>query len=432
MLPRKLRVRGGGLLVQIVVFQMLERTYNVVHWMATMQNDKSAMRRSGIAINLLSYFSAAWCGIVIIVLGCFWIGSSGFQIWKNLAEPGSDVADFAGRLTGAGLLGLLIVLVLGVSLGRFLLRALPPRLSERTRGGRFGTIGAVALCAVFVGLLVVWASMLAITQSDSTDSILSDPALASVGFSIVLAMFYMSCAIYPVILRHWKPRAFLERPFVLFLRRFSTFSDRAVISLVLREAASGVPVVFLTPEISRPGDWDPFVVGFAGLKLLHPWQSMPIVLRASDRDWQGAADELIRRSQTILLDTSETSSAMRTEAEMIDNAGRWSDTVSLRLFARNAAPGKDLVGGSTGARLIEYRKSWVRAFPRMTIGLVTVLIVCVFLGGPLLLIGPIFMRSSALILTIAVAAYAYYSAFVRPTINRKAKSALRAVLRTGS
>ena len=396
-----------------------------------MWNDKSAMRRSGIAINLLSYFSVAWCGIVIIVVGCLLISSTGFQIWKELADPGSGVADFAGRLTGAGSLGLFIILVLGVALGRFLLRVLPPRLSEQGRRGRFGTFGAVALCAVFVALFVFWTSVLVITQFDSPKTTLSDPALASVGFSILLAVFYMSCAIYPVIHRHWKPRAFLEQPFVLFLRRFSTFSDRAVISLVLREAAAGVPVVFLTPELSRPGDWDPFVVGFAGLKLLHPWRSIPIVLRASDRDWQEAADELIRRSKTILLDTSETSSAMRTEAEMIDNVGRWSDTVSLRLFAPNASPSKDPFGGSTSARLIEYRKSWVRALPRMGIGLVTVLIVCVFLAGPLLLIVPIFMRSSALILTYAVSAYAYYSAFVRPTINREAKSALRAVLRTG-
>lgn len=226
--------------------------------------------------------------------------------------------------------------------------------------------------------------------------------------------------------------AILDRPFVLFLRRFSSFSDRAVVSLVLREAASGVPVVFLTPELSRPGDWDPFVVGFAGFKLLHPWQSIPIVLRASDHDWREAADQLIRRSRTILLDTSETSSAMRAEAEMIDNAGRWSDTVCLRLFARNGSPSNDPFGGSTGARLIEYRKSWVRALPRMAIGFVIVLIVYEVLAGPLLFIGSIFMRSSALILTATMASYAYYSVFIRPTIDRKTKIALRAVLRGGS
>jgi hypothetical protein len=63
--------------------------------------------------------------------------------------------------------------------------------------------------------------------------------------------------------------------------------------MVLKQAASGVPVVFLTPTLSRPGDWEPFLVGFAGLKLLHPWQSMPIILRAPDDDWQQVADELI-------------------------------------------------------------------------------------------------------------------------------------------
>jgi len=396
-----------------------------------MEHDKLDPRRYWNALKLLSYLSAAWCGIVIMVVSSFWIASTGSQTWKELVDPGSGVDDFVGRLTAVGVIGSFIVLALGVSLGRFLLRALPPRFSERARRGWLGTIGAITLCAVIVGLLVLGLSVFAILRPDSPAPILSDPALASVGLSFLLAVFYMSCAIYAVILRNWKPRAFLDRPFVLFLRRFSTFSDRAMVSLVLREAASGVPVVFLTPEVSRPGDWDPFVVGFAGFKLLHPWRSMPIVLRASDDDWQAAADELMRRSRIILLDTSETSSAMRTEAEMIDHAGRWSDTVSLRLFARDASLDEDPFGGSTGTRLIEYRKSWVRAFPRMAIGLVIVLIACEFVTFPLSLIGPIFLRFSALILTIAVAFYAYYSVFVRPTIDRKANLALRAVLRAG-
>src|SRR5262249_30986530 len=118
--------------------------------MATMDDDKSTRRRYGNAIKVLSYFSAAWCGIVIVVVASFWIGNTGFTFWKELAEPGSNVGDFAGRLTGAGILGLFIVLVLGVSLGRFLLRALPPQFLKSSRRGRISTIGAVALCAVFV------------------------------------------------------------------------------------------------------------------------------------------------------------------------------------------------------------------------------------------------------------------------------------------
>jgi len=398
-----------------------------------MQNDDSAQRRYGNAIKLLSYLSATWCGIAIVAVGALSVASTGSQICKTLVEPHANADEFAGELFGAGLVGSFIILVLGVALARFLLRALPPPFSERAHRGWFDTIGVIALSAVFIGLIVlgVYEFLLASLIDAPTPILLNETGLASIGVSALLAALYTSCAIGPLILRHWKPRTFLDRPFVLFLRRFSTFSDRAVIHLVLKQAASGVPVVFLTPRLSRPGDWDPFVVGFAGLKLLHPWQSMPIILRASDDDWQRAAEELIRRARTILLDTSETSSAMRTEAEMIDNAGRWSDTVCLRLLVRNADPGNDLFGGSGRARTIDYTKSWVRALPRMTIGLATVPLTSLLLSTPLLLLAPVFMRPLALILIVIVAAYAYYSVFVRPTINREAKLALRAVLRVG-
>ena len=95
----------------------------------------------------------------------------------------------------------------------------------------------------------------------------------------VSVMIWVFGASGPLLLRHRKPRRLLDRPFVLFLRRFSTFADRAVIAMVLRQAPSGMPVVFLTPTRSQPGDWDPFVVGFAGMKLWHPFRSVPIVLR---------------------------------------------------------------------------------------------------------------------------------------------------------
>jgi hypothetical protein len=398
-----------------------------------MENDKSAQHRYGSAIKLLSYLSAAWCAIAIIVVGTLLISSSGSQVLETMAHPGSNIAELAGELCGLGLVSGFIVLVSGLALGRFVLRALPPRFLEGHRPGWFGTIRAIVLCIFLGGLLVLGVSVFLVASriDAATSKPLDETALASIGASAVLAMICTCCAMGPLILRHWKPRAFLDRPFVLFLRRFSTFSDRTVIALVLKQAPSGVPVVFLTPKLSRPGDWDPFVVGFVGLKVLHPWKSVPIVLRASDDDWRPAADELIRRAQTILLDTSETSSALRTEVEMIDNANRWSDTVCLRLLARNAGPGEDLLGYPLRARIIDYRKSWVRALPRMVIGLVIVQLTSVLLSIPLSVLTPGFMHPLALILILIAGTSAYYSVFVRPTINREAKLSLKTALQAG-
>ena len=236
----------------------------------------------------------------------------------------------------------------------------------------------------------------------------------------LLFLIWMCGSLGPLLLRHRKPQRLLERPFVLFLRRFSTFSDRAVIALVLRQAPSGMPVVFLTPTRSRPGDWDPFVVGFAGLKLWHPFQSTPIVLRARDERWRQIAEELISRARLILLDMSEVSNALQAEVEMITRAGRWSDTVCLRHEASDAGPDTESSGVSSEAQTIVYKKSWVRALPRMLTGLFFVVAVGLALE---LLVG---------IFAALAAVFFYVSTFVRPAINRKFRTALRTRLRTGS
>src|SRR5262249_43205879 len=158
----------------------------------------------------------------------------------------------------------------------------------------------------------------------------------------------------------------------------------------------------------------------------------PIVTRAQDAAWQGAADELIRRAQTILLDISDTSSALDTEVEMLNRTGRWPDTVCLRLLVPNASSGKNPVDGFSGVRIIDYEKSWARALPRMMIGLLIVLF-GVFFAIPfeiaqLLIPSTIVSWAAAVAIYVIAPAY-YYAVFVRPSINRKAKVALRTILR---
>jgi hypothetical protein len=251
--------------------------------------------------------------------------------------------------------------------------------------------------------------------------------------AIPVAMLWTTGAVGLLIRRHRKPRAFLGRPFVLFLRRFSSFSDRTIVSLILRQASNRVPVVFLTPRRSRPGDWDPFLVGFSGLKFLHPWRSAPIVICVPDTDWTGAAHELVCQARTILLDISETTDSLRTESEMIEKAGRWPDSVCLRLMASPAPSGSRPTGSFSGARTIEYTKSWVRALPRMLMGLLVVLSAALVLFMPVAILLPPFSFPTAAVdvLYLGAAATFYYSAFVRPAANRSAKIALRCLLRTG-
>jgi hypothetical protein len=392
--------------------------------------DKPAQRRYGVTTKLLSYFSAAWCGLSLLAIGIFCTGSAGKALrlptvyqWPETAEQiymALNSPDFYGILGGAGIASL-FVLGLGVAIGRFLLRALPPMIWDQ---GRRGWFWPVVFYIAFIGVYICGVLLFLAMDTDTLPAAFKmDPKTLLLGVPYVIS--WTVGVIGLLIHRHHRPRAFLERPFVLFLRRFSTFSDRAVIALILQQAANKVPVVFLTPTISQPRDWDPYLVGFAGLKLWHPWRSTPIVTRAQDAAWQRAADELIRRAQTILLDISDTSSALRTEAEMLDRTDRWPDTVCLRLLVPNASLGKNPVGGFDGVRTIDYEKSWVRALPRMVIGFLIVLFAALSF---LLIVGSMSPIIASAATAIIAPAY-YYAVFVRPSINREAKLTLRTLFR---
>jgi len=426
----------------------------------------------------LSYLSATWCGSVFLILGALWTGSiSLIQIYCLHLLSTHRVLVLASALA-ALCIGGVLNLALGVAFGRFLLRAIPPNLLDRTRRRQFAVI-AVAVFATLIGVYVSFCSFwmppfvavvskFSQSQIDDTvhrfgqdavamtelwpwqyGSIAPTSALIFAGSaeSVLFAILWATGAVGPLILRHPRPRAFLERPFVLFLRRFSTFADRTVVALILRQAKAGVPVVFLTPTLSRPRDWDPFLVGFAGLKLLHPLRSVPMVLRAQDDAWQRAANELIDRAQIILVDISEGSAALGTEADMIDKARRWSNTVCLRNTAWTPGSAQDPLGPFGDARCIDYSKSWRRALPRLAISLaiviLTALLITVFtvMGGSILLFivlskigvwnGTVPDAIVWLILSLEFVAVALisYSVFWRPAVSRSVKTEVRRVLR---
>ena len=72
----------------------------------------------------------------------------------------------------------------------------------------------------------------------------------------------------------------LQRPYILFLRRFGSYSDRSLVAAILRAAPRGIPVVFLVGNSVGFRAWDPLLIGFGGFKLVRPFQSSPIVIKA--------------------------------------------------------------------------------------------------------------------------------------------------------
>lgn len=249
------------------------------------------------------------------------------------------------------LVSIVLSIYLGIAFGRFLLRAVPPRLSETAskRSALLPIFIVFTLCVGPAFFRSLWAYQ---------------KPVEAVPF-----MLWCVCGLYPVYLRHRGVQSLLNQPFVLFLRRFSTVSDRAIVELVLKHTPIGQPVLFLTPTRSLPSDWNPLLVAFAGLKLLGPVRSIPMVLRASDDKWQTVARELIRRANLIVYDTTERGAAIDAEGWMIVRERQEKHTLCVR---------NESIGGTGeleqrivlgGGKLITYEWRWHTAARRLLVGL---------------------------------------------------------------
>jgi hypothetical protein len=392
----------------------------------------SAQRKYGIGTRLLSYLAASWCGCVLFALELFWIVV--FVYCIATAYRTHAFLGFSGALILL-CLGAVCQFVFGVAFGRFLVRAMPPQPLDSTKG-RHPIIIAFFVCGLLAGIFsLAWLLNLEIGINSWAESEYDKEEAGKI-VAILFVIIWVIGAVGPLILRHIKPSAFLHCPFVLFLRRFSTFSDRTLAALILKEAKDGVPVVFLTPARSRPKDWNPFLVGFAGLKLRHPLRSVPIVLRARDDDWQRVADELIIRAQTILVDASGGGAALHAEAEMVEKGQRWSNTVHLRNTAPTSGTDREPVGAFDNARCIEYSKSWISGLPRLAVSVVILLLIAWLATYVILPFGesdwPIDIPFSLWVahgLISFILALIFCSIVWNPAINRDAKLELRKALR---
>lgn len=412
----------------------------------------------------LGWLAAFFCAISLLYLSLVVVAPAIFPVMFAITSgwlaPESPVSFAIVGLASS------LYFFSGMVIGRFLLRAIPPRLSGQRRTGVIVLLAAITAWYVVSLFLYAFGNGMPASPAGGTiDPLVSDiqgiatsPLFQLLQF-LLLVFWWLGFAV-PLAVRHWNPRRFLQDPFVLFLRRFSKFPDRAVQHALLKCAPAGRPVAFLTPTRSRAGDWNPFRVGFSGIKLRRPIRSMPVILRATNEDWQPAATELIENAQVVVLDVSEGSGAIQAEIDMIDAADRWSNVVIL---AKKLAPDTDEAQRikqfeAKGATIVSYRRSWMRALPRLLFGpMVTFLVLLpVFYLFPMLirmlintdfsadagnqpalspdvLAGGLFSFSSTytFVVNVVVGIWIYVVFFVRPALNKAAVKSLSALLKQG-
>ena len=114
----------------------------------------------------------------------------------------------------------------------------------------------------------------------------------------------------------------LAKRYVLFFRRFDSFSDLSILPSLLRLSPRRVPVVMLVSgNENEIGYWDPVKLMSFGLHTNLPWGGRPIFLRGGQL-WESAMKSLVARAGVVILDQTEKSDAMMKELNTVAKSDR--------------------------------------------------------------------------------------------------------------
>lgn len=275
----------------------------------------------------LAIFSSL-LGISILIVGEFLL-----ELWGSiLGTILVNISDIAGRFA-ALTWGIVACFVYGIAVARHL-RRLHPFQADRSVRDRTAPLR--------VGFVLLYALLLV-----SVEGFLASDN----GQRVTVAIAAITLGLWD----RYGTGFSIEQPFVLFLRGFGTTADRSLLPSLLGAVPPGRRAVFLVPRFGGPGQWDPLGVGLAGLKLLHPVRSMPVYLVAGD-NWISVTDTLIRRAESIVIDLSHDSPAIRTELGLIIRSERLGDT--LLLEPRNNSVAEAMFATVSGTLQEEPRLRW--------------------------------------------------------------------------
>ena len=229
----------------------------------------------------------------------------------------------------------------------------------------------------------------------------------------------------------------LDTSYVLFLRRFSTLSDRAVADAVLASTLATRKIALLVPNQSEPEDWNPATVFMSGVRPWAPIRSVPLFLKVPLASWVEEVRTLIKKADIVVVDGSDVSNAIAQEIELIDTHEAWPKTVVLvDQNQRSAFPFPKRISPMA---IIEYSCTWGSAVRGLIVGLVLVIPIGVPITVPAVLFiewlsKAIGMNSllgglSAVGISFAFLAWLYKTLFMRRAINADARDRLRATLK---
>ncbi len=234
-----------------------------------------------------------------------------------------------------------------------------------------------------------------------------------------------TCTLLWTILWQARTTRALDVPFILFLRRFSSFSDRSVLAALLRARPSGYRAAFLAPPVEAAGNFSPMVVAFSGTRLWRPLASCPIPLAARNVEWEDDIEDLARAAACVVIDASDRSPAIGREIEIVQRAA---SAARVLWLADEAVPGAEPPPGAAD-QAVRYRRSWRAAALRIVlelsaVGLAAFLIVGPISDDPQFAFTPrwVFWLAGAVLVTLSA------PVILQPSVDRKARHRMRDAL----
>ncbi len=369
---------------------------------------------------------------MVFILGAFGVW---YLTLAATAYTVAAVVQFAGY--AAAMLPLfllassLVQLYLGIVFARALSRIWP---FSSTRVGR------IIVSNTFLFALAGYAlTFLALVVLFFTSGSLALIVEVNIGWAIISALtHYVWIVTVGMVfaIRTRRAANVLDTPFVLFLRRFSTLSDRAVADAVFASTLATRRIVLLVPRRSEPEDWNPATVFMAGVR---PWaalRSIPFFLKAPDEHWVEEVRSLITAADIVVVDGSDMSNAIAQEIDLIETHEAWPKTVVL--VEQNRQGAFQYPKQHTPKAVIEYSCTWSSAWRGLLAGLVLVIPIGLPITVPIVLfiewlskaIGmtPLLAGIGALVISLAILSWLYKTLFMRPAMNHDARHRLREVL----
>jgi len=305
----------------------------------------------------------------IIVESLVALCTVGIPVWAETLTPWPRVALPVGIAVAAMICGWS-----SRTLRRFVARLVPLRASGERRPIAAFVCAGVALISGGCIPLFVWLLLSRPSPDGRFDS-----------YGVALGCAWV-IAFTPLALDYYRGRP-SEDKYVLYLRTFLSFSDRAMMALLFSVFGGRHRVVVLTAPRSDAASWDPILIAFRGNPFWRLRAKVPVFMTATDSDWQGSVKRLIEGASHTIVDVSALTPGVLKELEILSDITEYVNVFWLCEAARaellervRQAVGRSMVPPD---RVLLYTKSIVAAVPGIAAGLGISLLVLSLLTMPI-------------------------------------------------